>query len=310
MDLKSAVQGFILDCEARRLSENTMDGYAFVLNLFMDWIGHDTMIATISTKDIKLFLNSFPLVKAKTVLNYHTCLSSLWTFMVNEKITDDHIIQKVRPPKPDKVQVQPFTEMEVKVLFASIEKSRPYKRLTNTHITTHSTPDAKKVRAMMAILLDTGMRSSELANLKIEDVNLRDKEIRIYLGKGRKSRTVYFEAKTAKVIWQYLKEYRDRVSPKEPLFLTQAGNPMVNDNVNKIINRVGKRAGVNPCNPHRFRHTFAIFYLRNGGDVITLQKLLGHESRDMTNRYLALSQADFGRAHRIASPVENLNLGF
>lgn len=75
--------------------------------------------------------------------------------------------------------------------------------------------------------------------------------------------------------------------------------------VNKSLKALGLKAGVKGVHPHRFRHTFAIQYLRNGGDPYTLQKMLGHSTLDMVKRYLSLAQIDLDKAHKRASPVDN-----
>lgn len=75
-----------------------------------------------------------------------------------------------------------------------------------------------------------------------------------------------------------------------------------------VLKRAGERSGVRGVYPHRFRHTFATEYLRNGGNIYTLQSILGHSSLDMVRRYLAIVQADLDAQHRSASPVKNWRL--
>ena len=94
------------------------------------------------------------------------------------------------------------------------------------------------------------------------------------------------------------------------LFLTRAGKPLSVNRIEAIIENCGRKAGIEGvrCSPHTFRHTFAISYLRNGGNVFALQRVLGHESLDMVRRYVNLTTHDLQAAHEICSPVDNLQL--
>ena len=107
-----------------------------------------------------------------------------------------------------------------------------------------------------------------------------------------------------KAIWRYL---ADR--PKDDrAFCTGALKPLNRVSLLHLLVRLGERAGVTGVHPHRFRHTFAINFLRNGGDLFSLKRLLGHSDLAMVEHYLALAQSDDETAHRKASPVDNWRL--
>ena len=87
-----------------------------------------------------------------------------------------------------------------------------------------------------------------------------------------------------------------------------AGEPLTRSGLRQLVSRLGKDAGIQAtrCSPHNFRHTFAVSFLRNGGNAFTLQQMLGHTSLHMTNRYVALAQADIENQHRQFSPADCL----
>jgi hypothetical protein len=93
-----------------------------------------------------------------------------------------------------------------------------------------------------------------------------------------------------------------------PLFTTGDGQPLTRDHLYNTITSIAARVGVENADVHRFRHTFAINYLRNGGDAYTLQILLGHTSMEMVRTYIQIAQSDIEARHLKASPVANWNL--
>jgi len=111
---------------------------------------------------------------------------------------------------------------------------------------------------------------------------------------------VYIGQVARRVLWLYLA--KETYSDKDSLF---GMTPLA---IRLMLFRVGKHAKVTNVHPHRLRHTFAITYLRNGGDVFTLQRMLGHSSLEMVRHYLDLAQADDETAHRRASPVDRWRL--
>ena len=99
--------------------------------------------------------------------------------------------------------------------------------------------------------------------------------------KGGKGRVVYLGKIARRTLWRYLTGRDDGDDPRAPLFTTKSYRAFNKDALRQLINSLGEKAGVKKCYPHRFRHTFAITYLRSGGNVFTLQMLLGHNSLDM-----------------------------
>jgi site-specific recombinase XerD len=94
-----------------------------------------------------------------------------------------------------------------------------------------------------------------------------------------------------------------------PLFITRGGTPCNRGALRLLTKRLGERAGVPDCHPHRFRHTFAIQFLRNNGtNIFALQAALGYTSLDMVKKYLSIIQADPDTAYETASPVANWKL--
>lgn len=164
---------------------------------------------------------------------------------------------------------------------------------------------------MILALLDTGLRANELVSLSLDNINLDDGIVKVY-GKGAKERIVPIGARVQRATWKYLQRYRSQ--PANPLctslFLTRNGEPITVNRLETIIENYGRKAGIEGtrCSPHTFRHTFAISYLRNGGDVFSLQRILGHSSLETVRIYINLAEADVKACHRKFSPADNLEL--
>jgi site-specific recombinase XerD len=252
-------------------------------------VGPDCGIDSITPKIIARFLASRNGLSKKTLLNYHTALSSLWTHLVRNEIVEKNIVRVVVPPEPEIKQATPFTRGEINALLDEAERSE------------HSVRN----RVLILLLLDTGMRASEICNLRSKDINLQEKRVRV-AGKGDKERRIPFCQATRDNLEKYLsvrgiEKFQKR---NERVFVTCWGNSLDRHGLRHILERLSHRAGVQGCHPHRFRHTFAIQFLRNGGNVYTLQALLGHTSLDMVKKYLAIAQTDIDGDHAKASPVK------
>jgi integrase/recombinase XerD len=206
-------------------------------------------------------------------------------------------------PKYQSPQIVPFAQEEVKRIINAAEFTQVVKQSGKSYRIKR--PNADRDKALILILLDTGLRLGELCRLRLGDVNLENGEVYVRpFRDGRKStaRTVFIGARTRQVVWKYIAREQSKPDQSRALF------ELLPSSVRQTIGRIGVNAKVPRCHPHRFRHTFAISYLRNGGDVFTLQRLMGHSTLDMTKKYLDLVKSDVGAAHRRASPVDNWRL--
>jgi integrase/recombinase XerD len=249
------------------------------------------------------FSGSTKSVSDKTVLNFYIALSSFWSWLVSEGLAEQNVVQKLPKPKAPLPIVEPFTKDQVIVLVKACDETREW-RTPGGNVTRSRRPTANRDKAIVLMLLDTGLRASELCNLLRRDVDLNDGSVVVRRGKGGVGRIVYLGRRARRVLWRYLAE-REEDSPDDFVFLNQRGWPFTPNRLLQLTKHLGERAGVEDVHPHRFRHTFAIEYLRNGGDVFTLQRFLGHSSLAMVQRYLRIVQDDLKTMHRRASPADN-----
>jgi len=230
-----------------------------------------------------------------TINTYLRSIRAFWSWLTEEEIIEVNPFVKLKIPKPPKKIIATFSQSQLKSLLSVINNS------------------AEGYRDVVIILtlIDTGLRVNELINLKLDGVSLEEGIVKV-LGKGNKERLAPIGKQIRKLLWRYINQYRPE--PARPnldnLFLTRDGRPLTKNRVGSIMKCYGEKAGLTGvrCSPHTLRHTFAVSYLRNGGDVFTLQRILGHSSLEMTRRYCELASVDIKKAHAIASPVDNLNI--
>jgi site-specific recombinase XerD len=299
-----ALQGFFLNAEARRLSPHTIADYKnSLVRKFQPFLGEDLLVQEITTRHIELFLADQDEVSKKTLFNYYTGLAAFWTWAVHEKIAPEHVVRAIKPPKPEQIEIVPYTELEVRTLLSHLERSKRYAR-AGQRVTDHAVSHIERNRAIILLLVDTGLRNDELCSAKLHDLDKRNQRIFV-LGKGAKKRHVSFSTRAHQALWRYLAIRDADTHQGDPLFVTHGRRPFARRRLLDLIQTIGARAGVTGVTVHRFRHTFAIQYLRNGGDAYTLQRLLGHSTLEMVKRYLAIAQSDIEAAHKRASPVDN-----
>jgi len=231
-----------------------------------------------------------------TVNCYLRSLRIFFSWMVSEGIIETNPFDLVKIPRAPRKIIPTFSDSQIRQLLNIIDTS---------------TAEGYRNFTIIMTLLDTAMRVSELCTLKLDNVWLEDGMLKV-LGKGNKERVVPMGKQVQRLLWHYINRYRPEPARANTdfLFLTLEGRPLTKDRVEKIMTYYGKKAGISGvrCSPHTLRHTAAVRFLRNGGDVFSLQRMLGHTSLEMTRRYCELADIDVKRAHLTASPVDNLEI--
>ncbi len=319
MTLSQAIAGYQIAMDARGLSPNTIADYNRSLRRLSAYLPGDPPMSDITVDDITRFMAALdeprapagiaprpakPLSK-KQRRNIHTGLSAFWTWAQKQRIVTEHLLHLVDRPKPEKTVVIPFEKAEVEALLSACERSRRYARPGKRECD-HMRPTGVRDHAILLLLVDTGLRASELCNLTIREVDLKRRRIVVF-GKGDKERMLPFSADTAKALWEYAVAERADAPANEPFFVGTKGS-LTRSGLLQLVRSLGERAGVPDVHPHRFRHTFAVNFLINGGDPYALQDLLGHESMEMVRRYVHLASTNLVTAHQKASPVANWRL--
>jgi len=232
---------------------------------------------------------------AISVQTYVRGLRAFFNWLYREGYTEEHILANLRPPRiPCKI-VEVLTDEEVQKILSCLDPN---------------TASGCRDIAILITMLDSGLRLSELTNLKMADSHIDQGFLKI-MGKGSKERIVPIGGVAEKALQRYVFHFRPeplRVD-EDNLFLTLEGKPLSGNAVRLVFTRLAKRSEVKRFHAHLCRHTFATNYLINGGDVFSLQQILGHTSLEMVRRYVTLASSQVRVQHRKFSPMDRMNLG-
>lgn len=284
------VRNYLISCQVEGKSPRTIEVYSMVLSKLCD----NCNPLTVTTSDIRLFLLALQghNKKPATVHIYYRSLKTFYNWLVAEKMLKESPMVNIRAPKLPRVLIRPFTNEDIGRLMLFCSGS--------------SFLDLR-CRAMFLMLLDTGIRLEEISGLRLTDLDFTAETIRI-MGKGSKERIVRMGKKAQKALLQYLLKRQDDYAE---VWLSEEHTPMTRRGIKTCVERYCKKAVISGARPscHTFRHTAAVSYLRNGGDLFTLQIMLGHSNLETTRRYASsLGSEDVIRVHTKASPVDNLRL--
>ena len=302
MKLSHAIRGYFLD-RSLELAETTIVGYRHYFTLFVEFVG-DKEIEAITRFDVIEFLNHLQATHSigdHTLYDVRARLSTLWTWAAVE-LDIPNIVARVAKPTYKEPEIIPYSQDEIRRLLKAAEYNAEWTARNGRKVRSKRST-ATRDRAIIFTLLDTGLRASELCALTVGDYDEKRGRLHVLHGKGDKGRFVVTGKRTQKAIWRYMAQ-RPEAKDKEPLFDTGSGQHMTRVNLYHMIVGCGQRSNVKKAGVHRFRHTFAIEFLRNGGNVFQLQELLGHEDVRTVLTYVKVAERDIDSAGR-HSPADN-----
>ena len=230
-----------------------------------------------------------------TVHHYFVVLSNFFSWVVREGVLDESPCSNIKVAKPKDKVIKPYTKEEIERMLAVCE--RDYQN--NARFL------GSRNKAIVLVLVDSGVRLSELTGMKMADIENSNGNIKI-MGKGGKERIVRIGKVAQKSLWRYLMNRPN--DGRAELWLTEEGIPLSSVAVQCMVKRLKQRVGVGGSGVvHRFRHTFALNFLRVDKNVFNLQYLLGHSDLEMVKKYTsALGMEDALKAHEKASPADTM----
>ena len=265
------VEKLATELKLRGFSPLTVKNYCFFVNKFIEHSKKD--VAVLDQEDIKNYVASLFEDKSKnTIMLALAAIKFFYTEVLDKEVG------KIKVPKKENKLPTVLTREEVKKLIEATE--------------------TKKSRLMISLLYSSGLRVSELVNLRPEDIDFNEKVGRVIKGKGSRDRIFILSESLCKQLQSYLKK-------RENKFVFSKETPLTTRNLQKIVNGAKKKSGITKeITPHTLRHSFATHLLESGNDIRKIQVLLGHSSLNTTQLYAHVSTAEL---KKIRNPLDAIN---
>jgi integrase len=281
--VRALLREWLLELKVMGRSQRTIDWY----QQKMDWYrrsGGVENLEQLNAFELKRFLAEQQErgLSDNTIHGFFQVIKSFANWCSHEEYPVDPSVLRMRPPKVALKEMSTYTSEQVAAIFDTAKVGWP--------------------QLAVKILLGTGIRVGELCNLLLEDVE--DDEDTMFLkikrGKGSKFRRVPVSQRLRREIIRYINKNRPE-SEAPNLLLLVSGRPVSILAACDLLQRLRRRLGF-PLHAHKFRHTFATEYLRRGGEMERLRRILGHTTYSMVMRYVHLDKNDLGRDFDQRSP--------
>lgn len=297
----------------KQMQPETLKGYTQRLGVFASWCdAQNITLAGVRNKVVNDFMEHLQTehkpnrtgqehMSSHTLAGYSRVISAFLHWCLQDEeydaIIKPVVVSRIKPFKPERIVIETYTPEEVDALYGACNQEV-------------SGMLQLRDQAILYLLLDTGIRADELCTLTIGNTVLKpieDAHIRVF-GKGQKWREVPIGTKARRKVQEYIRYYRKEAKKDEPLFLNRYHQVMTVNGLEQLVRRLGEWAGLSiRCYPHKFRHTFAREFMRNGGDIFDLSRMMGHESVSVTEEYLkALTGQDVRRRKDRKSVLDNM----
>ena len=292
--LTAEAEEFLVDRQSRNFTPATLAWYRRCLTKWLDFCTEQDIESTqdVTSSHVRHFLVQLGEGHSRGgVVTLFTGVRAYLNWYADEyALKDWNPLAKVKAPKRPKERLVPLTLDDFQRMIDSC---------------TPRTFSGDRDRALLYLLLDTGLRHLETTQLYVGDVNLQSGQVLVRQGKGQKARVVFIGQRTKRSLMAYLR-LRGATQDEDTLWASETGKPLGKSGLRQIVRRAAERAGIPEPGMHSFRRAFAVNSLRNGMDVVSLQRLMGHADLSVIDRYLALLDEDLQRAHDRYGVVDNL----
>ena len=266
----------------RGLSDNTITSYAFDLQTFIDFCTNNTTAVTpinATKEDIQAYLyQTAQTVNARTQARQISGLKSFFNYLIIEHLRTSSPMEFIETPKIGRKLPEVLSLQQIDKMIAVFDRNSPL---------------GQRNVAILETLYGSGLRVSELIQLRISDIHF-DEQLLLITGKGNKQRLVPLGGVCAAQLTTYLENFRSvqKIAPeaRDIVFLNRRGKALTRAMIFTIVRQAAARAGIKKTiSPHSFRHSFATHLLENGADLRSIQLMMGHDSITTTEVYVHLN---------------------